>query len=1168
MFKVLRIIAIILLSFQYVNGQVTFTAVTPQTSTTIGLYKKFEVGIALNKTDFINQFDPAEIEVYAIFTHPATGYSKRIDGFWFQDYNRNESSPDPTTTADPCIYNFVGVADPNFLTSKATPLPWRIRFTPDRLGAWTYRLYIRYLGGTVVVHTTTFTLTATTSTEKGYVGVGANKRNFVYKNTSGQSTEESFISLGVSGVEKGSIVYNRAGFNSIRDFINKLSTSGGNTIRIWMGPESYGIEWNEDGIGKYLTRQKRAFDLDELFRVAESSGVKIDLVLESAHIYSPDPDGAQGGYVYWTNNPYKAYAGSSTSYNLFTNATALAYFKRRIRYIVARWGYSTSLLCYELFNEADLVDKDASEGYWDAFNYRKMISWHNSIISYAKTLDDKHMYSTSTALHINGTEAKDVDTVSFARQPLLDYFQDHYYCNDMNVSYQLSTISQRSIQLNDKPYVTGEYGSDESLCKTNAGSFTDESVHSDNDFHNSLWAGLFTGPAGPPLYWHSWSIFNNCWGGSYQNFKPVSLFISDEADFFTRKLTYLANVPTGVKGTKDNPTHTFGNNSMPCWGFADCPYDDSPSFVSKGITTSNNAAIDVFASQDQAGEIRGWVHNRSNYWFNLPHDSYGGGGFCDDPRPESSSNVPTLTQQTMTFSTIECDGLYKVEFFSTYPQYDINGDAVKENGGIITSFTQTNKEAACGALTITLPTMSPLSISGGPYAPDYGFKITEVTGYWRHDFIANQLSSYYSRVSIDPNNKVFYSDINGDIKSVKYNPSTELYESANVSNMTLASTKVAGPLCVNEGSQVYYKGQDSRLQSYYYDAGTSTWNHIWLTDWASTAENIGGNYIATAPQHVYYQGTDNKMHCYFWNSSWTHSVLPHGGDVTTYVNGPIVADQLSTNVFYKGADGRLQGFYWNGTIWSHFWLTNWANTSQNVAGDIVMSGSEIYYAGTDGFLHKYYYSGSTWTHAWVLNQDNVQISIPAYTRISCSNNANDIFFAGADNQIVHLYAKAGNKYWKDGVICSYDILPSYKSNGQISTDYNGATYYVGLNDGKLHAYVYDRGCTPRSTLNRAQGQNALGVQLINTSIALDEKGSDDSKIDIYPNPFNDYLNINSYNYEGTEAQILDVAGKVLVRSMLKGVENKVSTSFLSPGIYIVVIIQNGKALHREKFVKM
>jgi len=61
----------------------------------------------------------------------------------------------------------------------------------------------------------------------------------------------------------------------------------------------------------------------------------------------------------WATNPYNsAVSGGilSAPQDLWTNSQAYSLFQRRFRYIVARWGYSTSLMSWELWNEVDLSD--------------------------------------------------------------------------------------------------------------------------------------------------------------------------------------------------------------------------------------------------------------------------------------------------------------------------------------------------------------------------------------------------------------------------------------------------------------------------------------------------------------------------------------------------------------------------------------------------------------------------------------------------------------------------------------------------------------------------------------------------------------------------------------------------------------------------------------------
>src|SRR5690606_32930371 len=73
-----------------------------QPADTVGLYEKFEISLLL-EADYVNPFDPVEIEVTATFTAPS-GKTWAIPGF----------------------YDYSGGAF------------WKVRFSPDEQGQWTY----------------------------------------------------------------------------------------------------------------------------------------------------------------------------------------------------------------------------------------------------------------------------------------------------------------------------------------------------------------------------------------------------------------------------------------------------------------------------------------------------------------------------------------------------------------------------------------------------------------------------------------------------------------------------------------------------------------------------------------------------------------------------------------------------------------------------------------------------------------------------------------------------------------------------------------------------------------------------------------------------------------------------------------------------------------------
>jgi len=63
----------------------------------------------------------------------------------------------------------------------------------------------------------------------------------------------------------------------------------------------------------------------------------------------------------WSDNPYNATNGGPAPIPGFlSNARARSFIKNRFRYIMARYGYSANIMCWELFNEVEWTDNFAA----------------------------------------------------------------------------------------------------------------------------------------------------------------------------------------------------------------------------------------------------------------------------------------------------------------------------------------------------------------------------------------------------------------------------------------------------------------------------------------------------------------------------------------------------------------------------------------------------------------------------------------------------------------------------------------------------------------------------------------------------------------------------------------------------------------------------------------
>lgn len=164
-------------------------------------------------------------------------------------------------------------------------------------------------------------------------------------------------------------------------------------------------------------------------------------------------------------------------------------------------------------------------------------------------------------------------------------------------------------------------------------------------------------------------------------------------------------------------------------------------------------------------------------------------------------------------------------------------------------------------------------------------------------------------------------------------------------------------------------------------------------------------------------------------------------------------------------------------------------------------------------------------------------------------------------------------YYQDGV-CVFDMSnPAYAQlTGYFDTD-----YLHGLNDSYSFSTPY-RGCwgtypyLPSGILLASDMQNGLFV--LDASIALQLKSTTvKNEIQFYPNPGNEELNINFYDYKkgNYEVIIYDVNGKKIMNQNIN-VFNifqklKINTSDLTEGVYFININGTDTSI-KKKWVKI
>lgn len=249
----------------------------------------------------------------------------------------------------------------------------------------------------------------------------------------------------------------------------KFAENGGNFARIWMCSWNFPIDRKDhfnniryevcDG---YINPSavKR---MDETVELCEKLGIKIMLCIGAGEAH--------------TNSEF------------FVSEKAKAAHRNRLRYIVARWGYSEAIAMWEFFNEIDNIQYRDSKHPIPA---KDIVDWHAQMARYIKSIDAfKHIVTTS----ISHRDLEGLNSITD-----MDINQKHIY----NQTSVIPTTIKDYTQKFGKPYIIGEFGYEWDWSKN----FDDFADGMDVDFRRGLWYGLFSPTPVTPMSWW-WEYFDN-----------------------------------------------------------------------------------------------------------------------------------------------------------------------------------------------------------------------------------------------------------------------------------------------------------------------------------------------------------------------------------------------------------------------------------------------------------------------------------------------------------------------------------------------------------------------------------------------------------------------------------------------------------------------------------
>jgi len=419
----------------------------------------FEATFRLTQ-EFANPNDTDAIDVYALVREPG-GKITRIPAFNAQDFR------------------IVRKKNDEHLEPVGTPA-WHMRFTPRREGPHRATFYCRTPASLHTGETVEFECVE--SNRSGFVRVSRNAQNFECDDGA------AFFAIGL----------NTCWANTTAEYerwLLRMAENGINTGRLWIGPMFLFDPEPKDGLGKY--DQRAAWRLDYVLQLAERHNIRLMLCLESFNSLRIKPE-----YAEWQNNPYNAANGGPCAKpeEFFTNTVARDLFKRRLRYLVARYSFSPQILAWEFWNEVDLV-----ETYVPA----EIKTWHAEMADYINSLDpNKHLLSTSFSKPEGEGE---IDAL-----PQFGFVQTHSYtARDLATDFSAYASKQKTFV---RPHLLGEFG----LHWEGKGNTADpEGLH----LRETIWSTALSGSAGCGMswWWDSYIDPQNLW----PVYRPLAAFTSD-----------------------------------------------------------------------------------------------------------------------------------------------------------------------------------------------------------------------------------------------------------------------------------------------------------------------------------------------------------------------------------------------------------------------------------------------------------------------------------------------------------------------------------------------------------------------------------------------------------------------------------------------------------------
>lgn len=469
-----------------------------------------------------NPYSPAEIDTWLDIETPS-GRRLRHPAFYVEDYD-------------------IVVSDGHEVVRKRGTSHWEARWTPCEPGRFSWVLNVNNAGQTALAKGE---FICTPDASRGFVRISDKDPNYLETSDGtfffpvGHATRSPRDSRWDEVLAaEGEMTSAQRTFRTVRyeKWFEEMHRHGENFCTIWMTPWWLGLEWSPTapgygGIGRY--NQIHAAQLDRVLECAERHGVYVLLYTLNHGVLSTvvDPE--------WYDSPYYKKGSSGvvdSPVDYFESAECRKLEERRLRYILARWGYSRALAGIVLCTEVDWVDpyngqfasETAERSNGNAVNtvrfkprQQAVQDWFRGLSNYVKDVDiHDHLVSVQFAKLNNGNE--------FWVHPEFEIVLNNCYDDEISSGEVAAQVGHRTDGLIEGIYgwsrhFSSEFKKPRMIGEWGGSAFLNARSGLETALHVGIWTQAVSDLSGVTGYWWVHEIEQS---HLYPHFEALSRFLA------------------------------------------------------------------------------------------------------------------------------------------------------------------------------------------------------------------------------------------------------------------------------------------------------------------------------------------------------------------------------------------------------------------------------------------------------------------------------------------------------------------------------------------------------------------------------------------------------------------------------------------------------------------